>query len=1097
MPTAVVLEGPLDVGVLAASLAAVVARHESLRTTFGEVEGEPVQLIETAPEVRLPKVDLRALAAPFRRAELRRLAGKEGRRPFDLARGPLLRGTLIVLAESEHAVLLTLHHIVSDGWSMGVLVRELGTLYEAFLEGRPSPLAPLAIQYADFALWQRRWLVGEVLEAELGYWRRRLANLPTLELPTDRPRPAVLTPRGASRGFAVAAELSEDLRRLSRERGATLFMTLLASWTVLLSRYSGQGDVAVGSPIAGRNHAKTEDLIGFFVNTLVLRTDLSGIGSVVELLAAVREGALEAYAHQDLPFERLVEELQPERDLSRTALFQVLFNLQNAPAPRLRMPGLQASPLGEGADAAKFDLTLTLSELGGRLGGTLTYRAELFAATTAERMLVHYEHLLTALVRHPELPPSALSLLSIAERHQLLVEWNDTWTAYADAAPLPHGTGLSLHELFMAAAQRIPEAPALLWKDQWLTYGELDRRSNRLAWHLRRLGVAPEVRVALAMERSPEMIVGLLGILKAGGAYVPIDPAYPVERRLLMLTDSGAIGLVIRGRLDAELLEAGAWVLDLDAEEMPANDLPIGSISGPEQLAYVIYTSGSTGRPKGVSIEHRSAVALTLWARREFSAAELSGVLASTSLCFDLSVFEIFVPLAWGGRVILAESALELPVLAAASEVSLLNTVPSVAAELVRGGGLPASVRTVNLAGEPLPAALAARLYATGTVERVMNLYGPSEDTTYSTGARVPRDGERVPAIGRPVSGTRTYVVDWSGGTVPAGVAGELWLGGAGLARGYLGRPDLTAERFVSDPFGEPGGRLYRTGDLARWSVAGDLEFLGRIDHQVKIRGFRIELGEIEAVLAAHPAVGDCVVLALRSSEGIAHLAAYVVGRSGEAPGIAELRDHLQKSLPDHMIPSAFVPLEALPLTPNGKVDRRALPAPKRLRADEEGQAAAGDPVEELLAGIWAEVLKLGRVGIYDDFFALGGHSLLATQVVSRIRAVLGVELPLRQLFESSTVAKLTAAVRAAREQDAPPAPLLVPLPRERNLPLSFAQQRLWFLDRLEPGSAVYNIPTAVVLEGPLDVGVLAASLAAVVARHESLRTTFGEVEGE
>ncbi|MCP4660599.1 MAG: AMP-binding protein, partial [bacterium] len=747
-----------EIPVLLASLREIVRRHEVLRTTFARGDdGSPVQVISSGSDPESALVDLRPLAAPARAAESRRLATREARRPFDLTRGSLLRVTLLRLAEAEHVMLLTIHHIVSDGWSMGVLIREVAALYAAFAAGGHSPLADLPVQYADFAVWQRQWLrrirpSGEVLEKELEYWIGQLSGVPQrLELPADRPRPAVQSFRGTTRPAAFPAELSDSLAALSRRQGVTLFMTLLAGFQALLGRHTGQDDISVGTPIAGRNRREIEELIGFFVNTLVMRTDLSGgpadpEPSFRQLLARVRQVALDAYAHQDVPFERLVEALQPQRDLSTSPLFQVLFALQNAPQETLELPGLTLSPVPAEGATAKFELTLSLGQSPAGIAGGLEYNVDLFDATTMDRLLAHFERLLEGAVNDPERRLSELPWLSPGEEHQLLVDWDETGGAAVAAR--------SIHGLFEAQAARIPEAVAVVAGNGRLSYGELDRRADQLASSLRRLGVRPESRVGICLERSAELVVAVLGVLKAGGAYVPLDPTYPAERLAFLLEDAGIELLLTQEALLERLPALAVRTLCLDAELSAIGARRRTQPTRPDHLAYVIYTSGSTGRPKGVAIAHRSAVAMLSWAREVFSAEELEGVLASTSICFDLSVFELFAPLAWGGRVILARDALELPALPAAAEVRLVNTVPSAITELVRLEALPASVRTVNLAGEVLKGAVVERLYRRQTIRRVFNLYGPSEDTTYSTYVQVePRGGE--PTIGRPVAGTR------------------------------------------------------------------------------------------------------------------------------------------------------------------------------------------------------------------------------------------------------------------------------------------------------------------------------------------------------
>jgi amino acid adenylation domain-containing protein len=1004
MPAAVRLTGRLNVEALARALSEVERRHEVLRTVFVEEGGEPRQVVREHAPLSLTVEDLSGLPVGEREAELRARIETEAARPFDLARGPVWRSSLLRLGEEEHVLLLTMHHIVSDGWSIGVLVREVGEFYEAFLRGEDSPLAELPVQYADYARWQREWLQGEVLDEQLSYWRAQLAGAPpVLELPTDRPRPAVQTFRGALESFVIDSDTAEGLRAVARREGATPFMVLLAAFGVLLSRYTGQEDIVVGTPVAGRNRTEVEGLIGFFVNTLAVRADLSGSPGFRELLGRVREACLGAYAHQEAPFEKLVEELRPERSLTHTPLFQVMFSYETEGGTGLRLPGLELEAVGAEGVTAKFDLTLVLSERGGGLAGAFEYNTDLFDAATVGRMAGHFGRLLGAAVREPERAVAGLPMLGEEER-RVLDGWNDTAREYTGPE--------CIHELFEQQAARTPEAVAVRRGAERLTYAELNERADRVARRLRAEGVGPESRVAILVERTTSMVAAMLGILKAGGAYVPLDPAYPAERLAFMLEDSGArVALTQDGM--AEVLPEGVGdglrVVNIEEVWAGADEAEVpGASAGPDNLAYVIYTSGSTGRPKGVAITHRSGAAFIRWSLATFDPRDLAGVLASTSICFDLSVFELFVPLACGARVVLADDALALPTLEGREEVTLVNTVPSAMAALAEYGSVPAGVRAVNLAGEALKRELVERVYGLG-VGRVLNLYGPSEDTTYSTWTVVERGGGTV-TIGRPVENTRVYILNERMALAPVGVAGELYLAGAGLARGYLNRPALTAERFVPDPFSpEPGGRLYRTGDLARWTASGELEYLGRIDHQVKIRGFRIELGEIEAALVQHEAVREAVVTAGGRARGEPQLVAYIVPRGARhASQPKELREHLRARLPEYMVPSVFVLLDALPLTPNGKVDRKALPAPEGAdAAPSSAYVAPRTAAEEVLAEIWAGVLGLERVGTGDNFFELGGHSLLATQVVSRVREALQCELPLRKLFETPTVAGL------------------------------------------------------------------------------------------
>ncbi len=857
IPLVLRFTGELDRARLEAALNAVVERHEALRTTFREIGGRPRQIVSPFAPRPVPVADLRSIPdESLRRSEAGRRLREEAVLPFDLAAGPLLRSLLVTVDEREHVLLLTLHHIVSDGWSVDVLARDLGAFYTV------STLPALCIQYADYAVWQRAWLSGEILESQAAWWREELAGAPTvLEVPADRPRPAAQSFRGGLQEDVLPAGLVEAMRGLARREGATLFMALLANLQILLHRLTGQDDVLVGSPVANRNRPEVEDLVGFFVNTLVLRGRFSAIADGAEgmtfrdSLSMARRAALGAYAHQDLPFDQLAAELRVERSLAYSPLFQVMFALQAGAFPVPEMPGVRVETVTLETGTAKFDLLLEARETPAGFGVTLEHATDLFDACTAARLLERFRVLLESAAAEPYRPINDLPLLSAAERFQVLEAWNDRELVVPD---------LCLHDLIAAQIARTPDAVALVGAsgdagERW-TYRDLDRRASRITARLRRLGIGPETPVGVSLRRTPDLVAALLGVLRAGGCYVPLDPAYPKERLALLLEDTGAPVVISESGLAGRLPDLPGHLLLLDREELP--DAPAGPSGAlPGNLAYFIYTSGSTGRPKGVAIEHRSAVAFAVWARQVFGDDELSGVFAATSVNFDLSVFELFVPLCWGGRVILGADALALPGHPAAAEVRLVNTVPSAMTELVRMRGIPASVRTVNLAGEPLRRSLARSIAELGTVERLLNLYGPSEDTTYSTFTAVP-PGEREPTIGRAIRGSWVYLFDPYGNPAPVGVAGELCLGGAGLARGYLGRPELTAEKFVPDPLGSSGGRLYRTGDLARWLPSGEIEYLGRIDHQVKVRGFRIELGEIEAALLGHPAVREAAVLA-------------------------------------------------------------------------------------------------------------------------------------------------------------------------------------------------------------------------------------------
>lgn len=1028
------LRGTLHVAAFEQSLNEIVRRHEALRTRFSMVEGEPVQVISSSFILPLPLLDLSNLSETEREAEAQRLADEENQRPFDLAQGPLLRSKLVRLGDDDHVLLVTMHHIVSDGWSMGVFFRELSILYEAFANGMPSPLPDLPIQYADYAVWQRDWLKGTILDAQLSYWKKQLENVPTLQLPTDRRRPPVQSYRGAGQSLELSKALSDQVKALSRKEGATLFMTLLAAFQTLLCRYTGQEDIVMGSPIAGRTRAEMEGLIGFLVNTLVLRGDLSGNPTFRELLARVRVAAFEAYAHQDVPFEKLVEELQPQRNLSHSPLFQIMFVLQNAPSTPLEFEGLNMSPVRIESETAKFDLTLSIREEGDGLRGHLQYNTDLFDGYTVERMLGHFENLLKEIVADPDRRLSDFSLLTQAERHQLLVEWNDTKRDYPEEK--------CVHQLLEEQVERTPDAIAVVYEGQELSYRELNQRANQVAHHLMQRGVGPELLVGICMERSLEIVVAVLGTLKTGAAYVPLDSESPQERLAFMLSDTRAPVLLTQAKLVKKdrsqktdgsdplfsILDPQLKVVCLDkdwkdiAHESNANPR---SEAAPGDLAYVTYTSGSTGQPKGVMIEHRSLVSYLHWVNSCLLDDDIGTVPMITEITFDACLKQLFAPLLCGKQIWLVPRDLVIQPVALLQEIRKksrvgLNCVPSLWAAIlneidsVQAMTLAKSLTSLFLGGERLSEELVSKSLTALPALEVWNLYGPTETTANASNVKIV-SSDKV-TIGNPVSNTEIYLLDNHLQPVPVGVIGEIYIGGVGLARGYLNRPDLTAELFIASPFGAlPGARMYRTGDLARYLPDGRIDFIGRIDHQVKIRGFRIELGEIESTLNQHPAVRESVVLA-REDSGDRRLAAYIVAAQQPAPSTDNLRSFLKQKLPDYMLPTAFVFLDSLPLTPNGKVDRRALPAPDQSRPEpEESYVAPRTQVEDRLAKIWTEVLRLERVGIHDNFFNLGGHSLKATQVMSRLCEVFQVEMPLRKLFEHPTVAGLAESLEANR----------------------------------------------------------------------------------
>ncbi|HKV09554.1 MAG TPA: amino acid adenylation domain-containing protein, partial [Thermoanaerobaculia bacterium] len=1099
LPSALRIGGPLDPGLLARALSGVAARHEALRTRFRASGGEAVQEVLPPGPVPLPVVDLSACPAE-REAEVRRLVAEEARRPFDLTRGPLLRCALLRLAGDGHVLLLTLHHIVSDGWSMGLLIRETAALYRASATGSPSGLPELFLQYGDFAHWQRGWLAGERLAGELAYWRERLDGAPpVLDLPTDRPRPAAQSFRGSSVAVEISPALKDGLERLARQEGTTLFTVLLAVFQVLLHRSSGQEDVSVGTPIAGRGRIEIEPLIGFFVNTLVHRTDLTGDPGFRSLLRRAHRGVVEDQAHQDLPFEKLVEDLSPSRSLSHTPLFQALLSFDNLPREEAVLEGLTLQSLGAEAETAKLDLTLTLGpgRKGQGLTGSLGYAVDLFDPPAPARMAGHLRALIEGVANDPEQRISELPLLTAPERHQLVREWNDT----AAAGPWP----ACLHERFEAWAERTPEAEAVICEGEALTYGELNRRANQLAWHLRRLGVGPGVPVALLAERSVEMMAGLLGILKAGGAYVPLDPAHPRERLEAILAEAGAPVAVTQDALAGRLPAGLRKTVRLDGDAAALADEPVENPpggAGGGDLVYVLFTSGSTGRPKGVAVEHRQLTHYLDAVLARMALPDGSRYATVSTLAVDLGHTVLFAPLVTGGaaHVIRLERASDPDALADYFErhpVDCIKFVPSHLAALAVSPRFASLLprRLLVLGGEAASRDLLARIGEVASGCRVLNHYGPTE-TTVGVLTHAAEPGETALPLGRPLANTEIRVLDARQGPVPIGVPGELAVGGSGLSRGYVGRPDQTAERFIPDPWsGRAGARLYRTGDLARLRPDGEVEFLGRVDHQVKIRGYRIEPAEIEAVLRRHPEVREAVVL------GGTRLAAYVVPRPGAELAPRELREFLRERLPEPMVPAAFALLPELPLARGGKVDRRALariePGLDRERAEPEGEGRPRTPVEELLAGIWAELLRVDQVGLHDSFFDLGGHSLLATQLIARVRQAFGCEMALRALFERPTVAGLASAIAEARGTGRALPPLAA-LPADGGeRPLSFAQQRLWFLAELEPESAAYNVPAALALAGPLDAAALTGALSEIVRRHEVLRTRFAVAGGE
>ncbi|MEH2355882.1 non-ribosomal peptide synthetase [Nostoc sp.] len=1100
------LQGLLNISALEHSLNQIIQRHEALRTTFVASENKPVQVIAPSLNLTLPVVDLRELPEIERETQVLQLVKNEVQQPFNLEQGSLFRSSLVQLHENEYVLLLSVHHIVFDGWSDGVLWRELTALYTAFCAGKPSPLPELPIQYADFAVWQRQWLQGQVMDTQLDYWKQQLAGSPPLlELPTDRVRPLIQTSRGSIKHFQLDDHLTQKLKSLSEKSGATLFMTLLTGFVILLSRYSNQQDILVGSPIANRNRSELESLIGFFANTLVLRTDVSGNPSFWELLQRVRQVAMEAYSHQDAPFEQVVEALQPERNLSYSPLFQVMFVLLNTPPGKLELPGLSLTPLQIENPTAKFDLTLLMTESEQGLSGSLEYNSDLFEQATITRMVGHFVTLLEGIVANPEERISQLPLLTQPERQQLFGEWNNTQANYP--------SDKCIHQLFEEQCLSTPNAVAVVFDNQQLTYHQLNCRANQLAHYLRSLGVKPDALVGLCVERSLEAIVGILSILKTGGAYVPLDPEYPTERLRFMLEDAQVKVLLTQQQLVESIPQHQAHLVCLDSDwEKIAQECELNpeNTAATDNLAYVIYTSGSTGKPKGVLVNHSNVVRLfaatDVW--YHFNAQDVWTMFHSYA--FDFSVWEIWGALLYGGRLVVVpylvtRSPESFYQLLCQEKVTILNQTPSAFRQLIQVEQSTATIGDLNLrlvifGGEALEIKSLQPWFErhSDQMPQLVNMYGITETTVHVTYRPLSKAdlNQTASVIGRPIPDLQVYVLDEYFQPVPIGVPGEMYVGGEGVTRGYLNRPELTAERFISNPFNK--SKLYKTGDLARYLPNGELEYLGRIDNQVKIRGFRIELGEIEALIVQHPAIWESVVIVREDEPGDKRLVAYVVSQVEHSPKVPELRQFLKAKLPEYMVPSAFVLLESLPLTSNGKVDRRGLPKPDLDSTLLEKYVAPRTPTEEMLALLWTQVLKLERVGIHDNFFEVGGHSLLATQLLSRIRTSFKVELALRELFARATVAELAQSIEQLQQQNLELTSLpIFPRTRDAELPLSYAQQRLWFLDQFEPNSAFYNIPMALRLVGNLKQAALEQSLQEIIHRHEALRTNFITVDGK
>ncbi len=1112
IPSAFRLRGTFNIEAFKNAIEAVVQRQESLRTTFEAIDGEPMQVVSESAHIHIPVIDLRDKPDDVREKEILRLATAEARKPFDLAKGPLFRAQILKAGEKDHVVLITMHHIISDGWSIGVLVSEITSHFAAFLENRPVQIPEPEIQYGDFAEWQQEYLKGEVLEKQLQFWKEQVGNNPpVLELPTDRPRPLVQTNVGSAAFTLIPKDIADALTKLGRKEGATLFMTLLSAFKVLLYRYSGQPDVCIGTPIANRTRKEIEGIIGIFINTLVLRTQFYDNPGFREMLRRVRKNTLDAYDHQDLPFEYLVDKLQPERDMSYPPLFQVMFILQNAPVKMQRIStDLQMEMIDVDMGTSTFDITLSMSESPQGLHANVEFNTDMFDRGTIERMLAHFKNLLQSIIADPDAPVANLSLLSESEQKQILYGWNDTWT--------DRDRSLCIHQLFEQRVNENATAPAVVFKDERLTYGELNERANRLAHYLRELGVGNEVVVGVLHEKHVDLLTCVLAVLKSSGTYLPLDPTYPEERLEYMLSDAGVPVLLTQNSLQDSVHDYSGKIVCVDGDWPAIAEYPETKLNipvDPENLAYMIYTSGSTGKAKGTMVRHSGLVNVySGWETDYELLTRARNHLQMASFSFDVFSGDWTRALCSGGKLVLVprDMLLEAETLyeyMQREEINIAEFVPAVLRNLIQyleETGKKLDFFRNLIAGSDIWYVNEYKYFLSfcGPETRLINSFGLTEatiDSSYFERRDLKLPGDRLVPIGKPFANMTLYILDDFLQPLPAGVRGELYVGGESLARGYFKRPDLTAERFIPDPFSNTkGARMYRTGDMARYLPDGNIEFLGRADNQVKLRGFRIELGEIESALAEHEEIKDAAVIMREDKPGDKRLVAYYVPANEEPPNSSELRRFLGERLPDYMVPPAFVWLDELPLTPNGKVDRRALPAPDPdllIKDIEQEYVAPRTPTEEVVAGICGQLLNVEKVGAFHNFFELGGHSLLATQLVSRLKSNFKVEIPLRAVFESPTISGLAMAVDQAKVSESGiQAPPILPVSREETLPLSFAQQRLWFLDQLEPNSPFYNIPETFIIEGPLDIEVMNKALNEVIRRHESLRTTFHSDRG-
>lgn len=1019
LPLALRLAGPLQVPLLERSINALVERHETLRTVLTSDTGEPQQVIKPFAPVVLPVQDLQAQSPEEHETILQHIIKQECQRSFNLEHGPLFHFLLVQLAQEEHVCILSMHHSISDGWSIGIFTHELAELYTAYCQGRNPLLPPLPIQYADFAVWQRHWLQGARLEKQLAYWKTQLQSVRPLELPTDYPRPPRQSFRGSHVAIQLPSDLSTQIKQLSQKTGVTLFMSLLTAFKILLARYCRQTDIVVGTPIANRMRIELEGLIGFFTNTLVLRSNLTGNPSFIEVLKRVQSVTLDAYANQDTPFEKVVEQIQPERDLSRSPLFQIMFMLQNVPHHDISMMGLQVEPVPCPTTTAKFDLNFSITETAQGLLCVMEYATDLFEQQTIEQLLRYWQSLLAEIVRAPHLPIHYLALMSREEQQTLLETWNAT------ACPLSQSL---LPERFAIQVQRNPDAVALCYENQFLTYAELECRTNRLAHHLQRIGVEPEKVVGVCLPRGLNLLISVLGILKAGGAYLPLDPEYPRERLAFMLKDAGAQLVLTEQALQAMLPENSAELLFLDLALPPYPSSNIEQspliLHDAQNAAYIIYTSGSTGTPKGVVVTHGGLINYLTWSAAYYAVEHGTGSAVHSSLSFDLTITGLFIPLLTGQKVVMVP---EMPgvegltqCIRQEQQLSLLKLTPAHVKLLeasLSTEDLAHFAATLVIGGEALTGPTLQTWLEAAPCARYINEYGPTETVVGCCIHEVTAQNWQAGPIpiGHPIANTRLYVLDDYLQPVPRGVVGELYIAGAGVARGYTQRPAITAERFLPDPFSQQAGsRMYKSGDLARYSLDGTLHYFGRCDQQVKVRGYRIELGEIETALEQYPAVQTALVRVWNDPNGEQQLVAYLE----EKPWVTEskeaqhIRAFLNTQLPTYMLPTRYLWLERFPLTLNGKVDRNAWPDPEQGLLERNAHYVAPQTsIEEELVDIWEELLHMSSIGIYDNFFHLGGHSLMGTQLVSRLRALFKIQLPLASLFTAPTIAELALVI--------------------------------------------------------------------------------------